>query len=373
MKRLAEIFQIYGEARKQFFRKARGQMAEDNLRTLTGACLATVGILTFFLVLTPFLIQGWTPSFYHLGFWPASVAVSGLVLFLRGKNLSSQGVTALCVLFSVLVFTFVILIDTAAAQHAPASFLPVMCIALPSIFTLPVWLAYGLPLAAAAVFAALAAALKDPEVAQYDIFNTLVGLLCSAVMSHLVLSLRLRDYETRMKYKLESTYDALTGLYNKQSSTEASRQYFKRHNPETVCAMLVLDLDDFKQVNDTRGHYVGDQVLRCMGEALSFSFRSSDITGRFGGDEFFILIKGTASQTLAERKCQMIQDTFRRLTQEEAGFPVGCSIGALLVHKENVRFEELFRQADALLYQAKSAGKGQYLCQKYPLEELLTP
>ena len=115
---------------------------------------------------------------------------------------------------------------------------------------------------------------KDPAVGQYDIFNSLVGLLCSVVMNHLILSLRLWNHGTRMKYKRQSTYDSLSGLYNKQSSTEASRQYFQLHNPETSCIMLVLDLDNFKHINDTYGHYVGDRVLYSMGVTLAGAFRS---------------------------------------------------------------------------------------------------
>ena len=150
-----------------------------------------------------------------------------------------------------------------------------------------------------------------------------------------------------------------------ESCCRNARQYFLRHNPETTCVLLVLDLDRFKEVNDTYGHYVGDQVLRCMGQALQEAFRSSDILARFGGDEFFVLAKGTASRVLTEKKCRLIQEQFGRLVQESAGFPASCSIGALLVHRKPADFETLFHQADAALYQAKSAGRGQYLCQEY--------
>lgn len=369
MIRMHDVTTLYGEKQRRYFRDASGMIAEDNLRTLTGAATSTVGILTFFLLLAPCIIEGWQPSVYHLSFWPTSFLFCVFSWLVRRRKFGYWVTALFCVLFEGMVFTFVILIDAVASWNSPASFVPVMSIALPAIFTLPIWISYGLPLVAVAAFIGTALQFKDPVIGQYDIFNSLVGLLCSVVMNHLIFSLRLRDYETRMRYKQQSTYDSLTGLYNKQSSTEAIRQYFNIHNPETVCAVLALDLDNFKHVNDTHGHYVGDQVLHCMGETLLNSFRSTDIVSRFGGDEFFVLLKGTASQALVERKCQQVQDVFQDLTRAAAGIPVGCSIGAILVRHCEVEFESLFRQADMALYRAKTAGKGQYLCLQYPVSE----
>ena len=369
MIRLRNVTTLYGEKQRRYFRDARSIIAEDNLRTLTGATTATLGILTFFLALTPYVIAGWKPSVYHLSFWPAAFLLCLLSWIVRRRNPRGRTITLWCVFVEGLVFTFVILIDAVASWNSPASFMPVMCIALPAIFTMPVWISYGLPLVAVVAFIGTALHFKDPIIGQYDIFNSLVGLLCSVVMNHLIFSLRLRDYETRMRYKHQSTYDSLTGLYNKQSSTDAVRQYFSAHNPETVCAMMVLDLDNFKHVNDTYGHYVGDQVLHCMGETLLNAFRSTDIVSRFGGDEFFVLLKGNDSRVLVERKCLLVQEMFRNLTQEKAGIPVGCSIGAILVRHCEVDFDTLFRQADTVLYRSKTAGKGQYLCLEYPISE----
>ena len=89
-----------------------------------------------------------------------------------------------------------------------------------------------------------------------------------------------------------------------------------------VCTLLLADLDDFKRVNDTLGHAVGDLVLEQMGKVLLRTFRSTDIVGRFGGDEFLVLVKGAASQGLMNRKCQQIQKNFRSAVRE---YPVAVS------------------------------------------------
>ena len=121
----------------------------------------------------------------------------------------------------------------------------------------------------------------------------------------------------------------------------------------------MIDLDDFKTVNDTKGHYTGDVVLQIIGSILRQVFRRSDVIGRFGGDEFLVLLKGTASRPLLERKCQLIQSTLRSRTLQQVQTQVSCSIGVALLQSQSTTFDQLFRQADLALYTAKKSGKGQ--------------
>lgn len=179
------------------------------------------------------------------------------------------------------------------------------------------------------------------------------------------MSLRIRDYEARMQYKQLSTKDALSDVFNKKASIDAARQYLRDYNPRVTCALIMLDLDDFKEVNDTHGHYTGDIVLGCTGQVLLNAFRSTDIVGRFGGDEFMVLVKGTAAESLLEEKCRVIQRNLQKLSLEKSGVQVSCSIGVVLVQEQEVDFEVLFRQADAALYHAKSVGKARHILQSY--------
>ena len=87
----------------------------------------------------------------------------------------------------------------------------------------------------------------SPWVGQYDIFSSVTALGCSVIVINLILFLRVRDFETCMKYKLLSIHDALSNVLNKQASTEAILQFLNAQNGPVNCALLMMDLDDFKR------------------------------------------------------------------------------------------------------------------------------
>lgn len=116
---------------------------------------------------------------------------------------------------------------------------------------------------------------------------------------------------------------------------------------------MILDLNKFKMINDTKGHQSGDAILSCMGDILTREFHRNDIIVRFGGDEFMVLVKHFASGAVVKQKGRDIQNALRRLTAEKIGIEVDCSIGAALAQNTTVDFNNFFRQADEALYRAK--------------------
>ena len=136
--------------------------------------------------------------------------------------------------------------------------------------------------------------------------------------------------------------------------------YFRAHNPHTACVLMVLVIDDFKSVNDQLGHYTGDILLRAIGELLTEIFRSSDTVGRFGRDEFIVLMKETADRRVLETKCELLRERLQRAVSAEGCFRVTCSVGCVIVDGQEADYDSLFRQADDALYQAKAAGKNCY-------------
>lgn len=359
-------FSDYLKRRKLYFEEAAQAIAEDNLRTLFWSGWALVSLLLLFLILTPFVIDSWAPSIFHISFLPASLMLLLVQAFFYKKGSKSiRTSTALCILFQTVVYFFVILIDTAAAKDVPASFIPVIYIAMPAIFTLPFYISYGLLGFFEILYIAAVMTYKSPLIGQYDIFNSLVGIGCSFAIYYLIMSLRLHDYDTQLKYKNMSMKDSLSSIFNKQASISAAQQYLRACSPNVTCSFIILDLDDFKRVNDTKGHYAGDIVLRCMGEILLNLFRRSDIVGRFGGDEFLVLIKGAATQSLLEKKCTAIQNALRHASEMETGIQVSCSLGVILVQNQAADYDDLFQEADQALYEAKRAGKAQYCIRRY--------
>ena len=205
---------------------------------------------------------------------------------------------------------------------------------------------------------------KDPSIHAHDLFTSIMAWAISLVLLAVVMQLRIQDGNARIRYRMLSETDMLTGILNKAASESSVRQYLQRHTSGT-CALLMLDIDDFKQINDTFGHQVGDWLLEKMGQVLRHVFRSTDIIGRTGGDEFLLCIKEFQQEEVLRLKCSQIQELLRREAMEvapdifaEKKEPLTCSIGAALCEEGGLSFEELFRIADDAQYEAKFQGKG---------------
>lgn len=148
------------------------------------------------------------------------------------------------------------------------------------------------------------------------------------------------------RYEAAAKTDLLTGLYNKVSAERAIKKILSVKK-DVECTLIVLDLDDFKQVNDTYGHPAGDTVLRETAQQLRGMFRSTDIVGRWGGDEFLVFAVGMPnSDHLRQKLSQM-------LACEGFTYPVTKSVGAACYPGHAHDWDTLCSLADKALYQAK--------------------
>lgn len=365
MNKLIRLIKEDQAGKARYFREARQEIADKNLRLLKTLCPLVICLLLFFLAVTPLIIEGWRPMPQHLSFLPALLLLYGIVLLYQKKGSgSSGGVAALCLLFDAVLLAFAILIDVPAYPDAPGSFVPLLFIALPAVFILPFRFSYAPILLAGCIYVAAVLFYKEPAVSQRDIFNALVGLTLSPMMTQVITRLRVQDHAVRMKYQQLSTLDFLSGILNKQSFIKAAETYLQAQAP-AACALLILDIDDFKDVNDKLGHYTGDVLLRSTGMLLTDIFRASDLIGRFGGDEFIVLLKGASDETALAEKCRLVQENLRCAAQKECALPITCSIGGVIMEKQPADFPTLFRQADDALYTAKNSGKGRFALRRY--------
>ena len=169
------------------------------------------------------------------------------------------------------------------------------------------------------------------------------------------------DDEMREKMDLSERahHDGLTGLLNWQTFQETAGELLSNGN---AGAVLVVDTDDFKGVNDTYGHLAGDRALQQTAAALAAAFRPQDLIGRLGGDEFMVCLRGISShlmvEAVAQRMCAAVREA-AEASDDDHG-PVSISLGIALYPQDGVTYEELYRKADKALYCAKRAGGGTY-------------
>jgi diguanylate cyclase (GGDEF)-like protein len=185
-------------------------------------------------------------------------------------------------------------------------------------------------------------------------WNTLVRLGYFLVIARLLSLLRGRLAGEEQRAET----DALTGLRNALGFREAlAAEHARATRYRRPLTLAYLDLDDFKTVNDTRGHAVGDQVLRDVADALSRAVRRTDVVGRLGGDEFAALLPETDGHG-AEPVLAKIREAVRE-AMTRGGWSVGASVGAVTFTAPPPSVEKALAAADRLMYEAKRAGKDQ--------------
>jgi len=163
-------------------------------------------------------------------------------------------------------------------------------------------------------------------------------------------------YQLKEQFRQQANTDPLTQLYNRRYFvTHAEKEFQRAKRYNSSLALVSLDIDNFKKVNDQYGHPVGDKVLQALAKKLAPMIRSEDILARIGGEEFSILLPET-SIDVAQRVAERI-----RIEQQKSVFDgdivVTISLGVAGLIPQDQSFDQLFRRADKALYQAKKLGK----------------
>ena len=174
------------------------------------------------------------------------------------------------------------------------------------------------------------------------------------------------DIEDEMKVtralREQAERDSLTGILNARTTRKRTEEYLAECGVGEKCAMLVIDLDHFKQINDCFGHMYGDAVLKQVAEILRARFRSQDIVGRIGGEEFLILLKDVSDAEIIHRRCRQLVEAMHEIHREAMDdMVVSCSIGAVMAHAKGAQYDRLFAGADQAMYEAKEQGRDGYV------------
>jgi two-component system cell cycle response regulator len=188
-----------------------------------------------------------------------------------------------------------------------------------------------------------------------------------------ILNLEDRLVEAREEMRFQATHDGLTALWNRGVMMDLLGRELARSGREHVCtAILMCDLDHFKSVNDTYGHLAGDDVLREIAKRLLGSVRSYDFVGRYGGEEFLVVLNN-CNPAYAFARAEEIRKAIAQTPVPSVSglIPISMSVGLLLSQDwGRLPVEELLREADAALYAAKASGRN---CVKVATPKIASP
>ena len=175
-----------------------------------------------------------------------------------------------------------------------------------------------------------------------------------------ILQLEDKLVEAREEMRYKATHDGLTRLWNRGAILSLLDRELNRMQREGgMLSLLLCDLDHFKRVNDTHGHLVGDEVLQELGNRLAAAVRPYDSVGRYGGEEFLVLLSG-CNEALTAQRADEIHNSIRSIPFQTANGPLSLTISIgvrTCCHSSEVTAEELLNDADQALYRAKAKGR----------------
>lgn len=192
-----------------------------------------------------------------------------------------------------------------------------------------------------------------------------IGMLVDATLLALALAYQLRvSQERRIRAEQLAQKDPLTGLNNRRAFYDKTHSFWSnaiRHRHAT--SVMLLDIDRFKQINDSHGHAHGDEVLKALADTLKQSVRQGDVLARWGGEEFIVFLPETSLQeaaALAERLCAAVADA--RIPREQGITTVTASFGVAQKEARHTTLDALIASADACQYQSKLQGRNRVTC-----------
>ncbi len=363
MQKLKQIYKEMRDAEKKFLMDGKRTIAKYNIKTLSNMTIAGFVLGIIFLLFGFMIPEERYPSVAHLVYLGviALFAVGSNLYRRKGKN-SYKVVFLMCLAFELVTYAFVIAVDIFSHPGTPACFMQMIII----VFSATLFFSSRMQniineiFTIVFIFSALMVNVEEwMEVnARYDIFFAILGFGFATVLGYHFRLSQINNFTSKMRYKSLSMRDPLLeNIYNKRGYEDAIDNYLVSKNPNVSCAFIVLDLNNFKHINDNYGHDMGDQILRCMSSTLLSLFRDSDIIGRFGGDEFIVLADGLCDEESVEKKCLYIAELIGRRAQETGAIKVFSSLGAVICEGQNVDFERLFELADEAMYEAKEMGR----------------
>jgi len=175
------------------------------------------------------------------------------------------------------------------------------------------------------------------------------GIIKARVKTHITIK------EQRDKLQYDAVHDKLTGLYNRhQLDTEGLRKFTRAARQKSNLSAIMIDIDHFKNINDTHGHLVGDTILKELSKILKENKRIEDFVVRYGGEEFIILLEECSSVD-AEIKAQKLKELTENLNPSNIKITASFGVATLQPHHKNL--EELLKDADKALYISKETGR----------------
>ena len=289
--------------------------------------------------------------FFYMSAMVYSLLVTCLFLFvLKKDSIVSQFIIYLSI---SMLFLFGCLISSNKPDMPSTTFIAILLITPIFMIDKPYFMAIEL-IVASAVYFVWMYFVKDPNIWQIDIVNTSIFLVVSIFLHIISNSVRIKEFVLTRKIDIQKDTDGMTGLKNKSALTREINEFIE-DKTKNKAIMMLIDIDKFKDINDTFGHDVGDIVLIQLAEFLSKKFVNGEVVGRWGGDEFIIFIKDEDDTEYARKVAtQIVKGSANYISFPKQNGPISVSVGIAIYRGLANNYSDIFKKADIAMYKAKA-------------------
>ncbi len=304
-------------------------------------------------------------NFYLLAYF---VIASLIYIFAIRKHIEYSTLKFYLLQFPVLMMT--ILMGTVMDKETPMFTFAIMIMVLPVFILDKPWRVCASILLYSLIFILLDKSAKSPELFKVDMAHLATCIFMSLSLNCFVLSDRINNVMKIRSSQDSAEHDQMTGLYNREGETKIRNMIANG----IAGTFILMDIDDFKHINDNYGHSTGDEVLKKFSIALSQSFRQNDIVMRMGGDEFIVYAPGMQDYNFVEHKLHTICGDVNRIAlDQESKDLLSVSIGCVINDGSFPDYSSVFEEADKLLYQVKQTGKNSFRLQNISYDPVRAP
>ena len=288
----------------------------------------------------------------------SGVFLCGAPIFKTSEHDAKKCVTLTCYLWMGVIFCLDAFFEAAFMPDHPGFIFMTLMMILPPIIIDAPWRMGAFVLSTSCLYLLFSAVLGSSEIFMDNLIRILFVDSAVLVANYRTTHIQLQSFMHSNSVADSAVHDGLTGILNRKGGDEAIRDALKMG---WSGAFILMDVDNFKHVNDDFGHAKGDEVLRNVAMVLKNSFRSSDVVMRMGGDEFIIYAMGIESEKTVENKLNTLRDSLHGIYLDPStGEHITCSMGCLINHGTYPNYETMYAVADRLLYKVKRKGKDSY-------------
>ncbi len=345
-------FILYGNYGKRTYNNYKEIIDKNNIKGLKILCIINILFNIFLFIIFSFINYNIVLVYYNI----LSVLVSLIYMIILKGLIKEKYIT---IMFYIYIFFTVIIYKILSTDYNIDVISTIMCVLYISNVVLFIDKPYRYNIIMFLFITWLCIDTLMLNSADYITIKILIYVatyMIGVVISYFQYNNIIEKAKILIKTQKERDQDLLTKLNNRVFTERYINEFLLENNNSGV--MFIFDLDNFKEVNDTYGHIVGDGLLIEVANIIKRTFRKGDCISRLGGDEFAIFIEEINSESFAVKKAQKLIEEVKNIKFEDKNI-VGCSIGIAFSERKD-DFNSLFKKADEAMYEAKKAGKSCY-------------